>query len=52
MRTEIEERGEAIVEETSVVENQSALETSNIEVNEEEPPHEKVTINKLNIIIF
>ena len=49
MRTEIEKREEAIVEQTNVVESECPPETSNIEVNEEEPPHEKVTINTVNV---
>lgn len=52
MRTEIEKREEAIVEQTSVVESQCPPETSNIEVNEEEPPHEKEAINTVNYITF
>ena len=48
MQTEIDKKEESPVEESSVVESQSAPETSNIEVNEEEPPHEKVKIKNLN----
>ena len=44
MKTEIERKEDSIVEEPSAAESQFAPETSNIELNEEEPPREKVKL--------
>lgn len=42
MKTETERTEDNVAEEPEVIENQSAPNTSKIEVNEEEPPREKV----------